>query len=69
MVQQHNRYVLADCPMGAFFVVVPTSILQLFLSVCKTQEHGGAIKYERLPGLMTQQACCMAGASGRPFVS
>ena len=38
MVQQHNRHLLADCPMGTFFVVVPTPNLHLFLRVCKVQE-------------------------------
>ena len=38
MVQQHNRRLLADRPMWAFFVVVLAPILQFFLGVCKAHE-------------------------------
>jgi len=32
---------LADCPMGAFLIVVSAPILHLFPSVCKAQEPVG----------------------------
>ena len=41
MIQQHDRRLLADRPMRAFFIVVLAPILQLFLSIRKTQEPVG----------------------------
>jgi hypothetical protein len=41
VIQQHNRRLLADRPMGAFFVVVLAPILHLFSGVCKAQEPMG----------------------------
>ena len=38
VIQQRNRRLVADRPMGAFLIVVLTPILQLFLGVCKAQE-------------------------------
>ncbi len=41
MIQQHDRRLLADRPMRAFFIVVLAPILQLFLGICKAQEPVG----------------------------
>jgi hypothetical protein len=41
VIEQHYRRLLADCPIGAFLIVVLTPILQLFLGVGKGQEPMG----------------------------
>ncbi len=38
VIEQHNRRVLADRPMRAFFVVVLAPIRHLFSGICKAQE-------------------------------
>jgi hypothetical protein len=41
VIQQRNRRLLADRPVGAFFIVVLAPILHLFLGVGKGQEPMG----------------------------
>ena len=41
VIQQRNRRLLADRPVGAFFIVVLAPILYFFLGVRKGQEPMG----------------------------
>ena len=45
---QQDRRLVADCPVGPFFVVVSAPILHFFLRVCKAQEPVGIEAF--LPG-------------------